>query len=197
MAEPNEPSEQIDLQTSDPQMEPDTTKHKSKKRKEMKDRSDVWVHFEKILDRDDKLIQAKCIYCKRVWAAIPKKHGTTNLRIHMVSCKQNPNIKNPGQTQFKVNKLLVNDKGESVLGQPSNWRFDHSYARKSIAEMIITDELPFSVVEKSGFKHFNVLTFLGSLAMKFATVVNCLNFEAAVLHFSSPSQPCVGKATAE
>nr|GMD14520.1 zinc finger BED domain-containing protein RICESLEEPER 2-like [Ipomoea batatas] len=85
--EPN-PSQPV-LQTEN------ATTQIGKKRNEMKERSDIWVHFEKINDENNNLIKAKCIYCKRVWAADPKKHGTTNLRSHMVTCKQIPTLISP------------------------------------------------------------------------------------------------------
>ena len=39
---------------------------------------------------------------------------------------------------------------ESVL---TTWKFDQDLCRHMVAKMIITDEQPFSMVEKEGFKN--------------------------------------------
>ena len=61
------------------------------------------------------------------------------------------------------------DKGQNLInflpsstgakeGVISTWKFDQAKRRKSLAKMIIVDELPFSFVEKEGFKNFMRVT---------------------------------------
>ena len=40
----------------------------------------------------------------------------------------------------------------------STWKFDQAQNRKALAKMIIVDELPFSFVDKEGFKNFMRVT---------------------------------------
>ena len=56
------------------------------KRKVMESRSDVWNHFSKVFE-DGILVSATCNYCKRSFAAHPKRNGTTSLKNHMEYAK--------------------------------------------------------------------------------------------------------------
>ena len=67
------------------------------KRKSTESKSKYWVHFDKIVDNDGRVTKAKCKYCKRTYAADPKKHGTTTLKNHSGSCLQNPYAKETKQ----------------------------------------------------------------------------------------------------
>ena len=57
------------------------------KRKAMEPRLDVWNHFLKVFE-DGILVSATCNYCKRSFAAHPKRNGTISLKNHMESCKK-------------------------------------------------------------------------------------------------------------
>ena len=43
-------------------------------------------------------------------------------------------------------------------GVISTWKFDQAQSSKALAKMIIVDKLPFSFVEKEGFKNFMRVT---------------------------------------
>ena len=88
-----------------------------KKRKPTKTRSLVWDHFEKILGTDGKLKQGKRKYCKKVYAAEPKRHGTTSMKNHAKTCLKNPHVKETRQSRLAFSS---NSENESVL---TNWVF--------------------------------------------------------------------------
>ena len=45
---------------------------------------------------------------------------------------------------------MITKNGDEV----SSWKFDHAFARKQLAKMIIIDDFPFSIMEYEGFKFF-------------------------------------------
>ncbi|XP_019156380.1 PREDICTED: zinc finger BED domain-containing protein RICESLEEPER 2-like [Ipomoea nil] len=63
-------------------------------------RSLVWDHFEKIKDSEGITIKGKCIYCAKVYACETKKHVTSSLRNHIVSCLKNPHSKETRQSML-------------------------------------------------------------------------------------------------
>ena len=57
----------------------------------------------------------------------------------------------------------MQSKGFEGEGNITNWRFDQEATRKTLACMIVTDELPFKFVESKGFRKFmsvHVLNFI-------------------------------------
>ena len=120
------------------------------KRKSTESKSKYWVHFDKIVDNDGRVTKAKCKYCKRTYAADPKKHGTTTLKNHSGSCLQNPYAKETKQSMLAFQGSQF-DNSEHVLG---TWVFNQDRVRKALTRMIIIDELPFKFVEGRGFKGF-------------------------------------------
>ena len=52
------------------------------KRKATETRSKYWDHFEKTVDSNGRVVKAKCKYCKKTYAAEPKRHGTATLKNH-------------------------------------------------------------------------------------------------------------------
>lgn len=119
----------------------------SKKRK-TETRSNVWDHFDKILNPEGNLIKAKCKYCGKLYAAHPKKHGTSSLRNHSDLCLKNPQSQETRQTLLAFGK---SENNESVL---KTWVFNQENVRKATAKMIIIDELPFKFVEGRGFRQW-------------------------------------------
>ena len=92
--------------------------------------------------------QAKCKYCKRVYAAEPKRHGTTSMKNHCSTCSKNPHVKEARQSRLA---FVSNSENENVL---SNWVFNQENVRKAMARMIVIDELPFRFVEGRGWKQW-------------------------------------------
>lgn len=93
--------------------------------------------------------------CAKDYAASTSSNCTSSMNTHMRTC-----LKFPGDTvdkgQNQIN-FLSSSTGEKE-GVISSWKFDQAQSRKAIAKMIIVDKLPFSFVEKEGFKNFMRVT---------------------------------------
>ncbi|CAN4106055.1 unnamed protein product [Withania somnifera] len=68
--------------------------------------------------------------------------------------------KRPAIVQDNSQKLLnlVPFSKGAKDGVVSTWKFDQAQSRRALAQMVIVDELPFSFVEKEGFKNFMKVT---------------------------------------
>ncbi|XP_060183247.1 zinc finger BED domain-containing protein DAYSLEEPER-like [Lycium barbarum] len=117
----------------------------TKKRKEMQSRFVVWGHFEKIVVQG--IDRVKCKYCKKDLAAVTVNE-TTGLRQHLLRCNAYKSLIKP-PTQKKIH-FPSKDKNKIE----DHWEFDQQLIRRALVEMIIIDELPFSFIEKEGFKKF-------------------------------------------
>ncbi|KAI3770705.1 hypothetical protein L6452_01846 [Arctium lappa] len=117
-----------------------------KKRKATETRSQVWDHFEKNLSSEGNLIKGMCKYCKKTYAADPKKYGTSSLKNHSIACLMNPQAKETRQSRLAFGR---GESNESVL---TNWVFNQDNVRREVTKMIVIDELPFKFVEGRGFR---------------------------------------------
>ena len=106
-------------------------------------------HFTKYTDESgDKKV--KCNYCGKPYAADPKTCGTGSMKNHLVICKANPY-----NHDHILTKLIGLQSSDSETGcTMGTWRFECEAGRKALDEMLITDELPFSFVERPGFQKF-------------------------------------------
>ncbi|KAD4384459.1 hypothetical protein E3N88_24627 [Mikania micrantha] len=84
----------------------------------------------------------------------PIRNGTSALNRHITSCEKHPE-KLKGQTNIFLKKN--DDVGAGPSGEVKSWKFCAKTSRKAIAEMVILDELPFTSVEKEGFKKLMVI----------------------------------------
>ena len=124
-------------------------------------KSIVWNHFEKqkrilYTEKDGKKVAAGheqiaiCIHCGGEFQADSTFNGTSSLLRHIQKvCKMYPGreVVDEGQQN------LVGDGGEDeTLTQQKPWSNDRCI--RAACEMIVIDELPFSHVEKEGFRHF-------------------------------------------
>ena len=76
------------------------------------------------------------------------------MKYHKNVCK-----KRHENVDLKESELIFNS-GDGFLG---NWKFDQESIRKSIAEMIILDELPFKLLKEKDLNdacHLHVLGFV-------------------------------------
>lgn len=110
--------------------------------------SDVWGHFDKVFENPDdkKYHHSNCKYCKVVYG---NNTATATLRGHLERCMAYPY--NKLRKKQKTLESFKNEDGESKL---MAWKFDQTECRKALVKMIIIDELPFSFIEREGFKLF-------------------------------------------
>ena len=97
---------------------PETEK---KKRKGTELRSRVWEHFEQVKDDKGNVVKAKCLYCAKIFCCEPKRHGTSSLRNHMLSCLKNPHSKDSRQSLLTFKPDNASSDSVGVMG---TWKFD-------------------------------------------------------------------------
>ena len=100
--------------------------------------------------------QAACNYYGTTYAYDTKCNDTTNMRTHIQSQFWNIII---GKTKKNQSTLALKPKeeGESS-GKLMPWVFNFKECKKTLAEMIILDELSFKFVEDFGFRKFMFVT---------------------------------------
>ncbi|XP_075084536.1 zinc finger BED domain-containing protein DAYSLEEPER-like [Nicotiana tabacum] len=80
------------------------------------------------------------------------RNGTTGLKKHLARCKEYLPSIDKYNSQTKINFQSCQNDGGSL------WKFDQEVVRRALIEMIVTDELPFSFVEKEDFMKFMRIT---------------------------------------
>ena len=109
--------------------------------------SKVWESFTKEEGEHPGEMMARCLHCGNSYHAQSKKHGTSSLRNHLRTCKENPeNKKNQSQTILSIE---TTQGGESSLLAVT---FNKEECRKVVSEYIVLSELPFRHVESVGFR---------------------------------------------
>lgn len=133
--------------TDEPTETPTVSVNKSRKR------SPWWDHYivdEKVPD------YAECMYCHAI-IGCKSKSGTGPLKNHQLSCGLNPkNIHDRKQKLLDLeSKTRVGDDGSiETVTIPRLWEFNQDVIRRALSYMLIVDELPFSFVEREGFRKF-------------------------------------------
>ncbi|KAL6527905.1 hypothetical protein OROMI_029716 [Orobanche minor] len=127
-------------------------------------KSDVWPHFTRyneplveVVDGVEKVVgnrqRCRCNYCGTTLACDSRGNGTSTLRKHIeIVCKSYPgtvNIEEGGQQMLTKNSIMVD--GVKMLG---NTVWSREACTDAATRMIVIDELPFSFIENTGFKHF-------------------------------------------
>lgn len=127
---------------------PSSPKEQSSKKKT----SPAWQHFEKVLDNPKK---AKCNYCGAL-ISCGSSNGTNAMNRHTAKCKKGPFFIDKSQTilDFESRTNVNTDGTVETVSIPRFWHFDQGEVRSALAQMIIIDELPFSFVEREGFRKF-------------------------------------------
>ncbi|WCJ29558.1 hypothetical protein M5689_011184 [Euphorbia peplus] len=101
-----------------------------------KDHSDIWAHFEKILDPNGKEIgRVLCVWCRKNYQG-KSGRGTSGLWKHLrESCKKIPNQKQLQATYKKKDKaqttLHFQTLGNGPQGNLTYFKFDQSVCRES------------------------------------------------------------------
>ena len=119
-------------------------------------RSYVWMHFKKIKKifygmKDgkrvvvDEIERAMCNHCDADFACDSSTNGTSTLKRHIETvCKHYP-----GRIDIEGEQQASGSTKESVV-----MKWTQQGCREAAVKMIVMDELPFSHIEKDGFKYF-------------------------------------------
>ncbi|KAH9802953.1 BED-type domain-containing protein [Citrus sinensis] len=111
-------------------------------RKKMAPRSLVWQHFTRVPNDHTK---CKCNYCGQEFECGTVGYGTSTLRTHnRERCQKFKDLQ-------KNQTILTQDVGSDEVVARG---FSQEACRRATVKMIFLDELPFSVVENAGFRHF-------------------------------------------
>ncbi|GKC79892.1 zinc finger BED domain-containing protein RICESLEEPER 2-like protein, partial [Tanacetum coccineum] len=124
-------------------------KNKGKQPKTRKKRSKVWIDFkQQDLLKGESLedVKAKCLHCGNLYLCHTRKHGISNLKNHLLKCK--PYLAK--QSESQTNIILEGGDVNKMMA----WKFDQKKSKRALAHMIVVDELPFSFVHNSGFRHY-------------------------------------------
>ncbi|TXG54220.1 hypothetical protein EZV62_019476 [Acer yangbiense] len=118
------------------------------KRRPTKTPSKVWIHFTK----NEGGNMCICNYCGKDYACGSKKVGTSTLWTHLNDqCKKYHNrLVDEKQKVLTFEKKYMGDGTGNLVAM----RFSKDACRKALSKMIVLDELPFSFVEREGFRHF-------------------------------------------
>ncbi|XP_028122701.1 zinc finger BED domain-containing protein RICESLEEPER 2-like [Camellia sinensis] len=118
--------------------------------------------------------------------------GTSTVWRHLKQCSYYDGNKDPTQQHLSFSSTV--DSQSQIV----NWKFDQEHCRRELACMIIIDELPFSFVEKEGFKRFvNALQPKFHIVSRTTITKDCIeiyNFERKLLKAifqSSTSRVCL------
>ena len=122
-----------------------------------KERSNVWDHYEKhdhplwgVVDGVKKVVghykKAHCKYCNTEFEC-KSANGTTTLKKHIdLICKEYP-----GRVNVESGQQVFSSNSKGCLVS-ANWTQDRCV--EAATHMIVVDELPFSHIEKDGFRYF-------------------------------------------
>ncbi|XP_019232412.1 PREDICTED: zinc finger BED domain-containing protein RICESLEEPER 2-like, partial [Nicotiana attenuata] len=117
--------------------------------KKRRKRSVVWDHFTEIITSEGST-KAKCDYCF-IEYVFKTKDGTSTLLSHMLKCPKRPAIIDKKQSNLGFQSAPGGSQGDVAV---VTWKFEQEECRKALCRMVIVDELPFSFVEKEGFRDF-------------------------------------------
>ncbi|XP_042983370.1 zinc finger BED domain-containing protein RICESLEEPER 2-like [Carya illinoinensis] len=123
-----------------------------------KKRSWTWEHFTKI-SGDNVNPQARCNHCGQLCGCHSKKQGTSVLIAHLTGCQRYKIAKGlaatgTDQTKLSYETQMATDAGGSHVKKLIIPQYSEKMLRNLLAEMIITDEMPFTTVDKKGFNKF-------------------------------------------
>ncbi|XP_042942737.1 uncharacterized protein LOC122276911 [Carya illinoinensis] len=97
-------------------------------------RSWTWEHFTNIPGNRENP-QARCHHCGALCGCHSKKQGTAVLIVHLRGCQRYK------MSMGEIKKMVIPQYSEKLV-------------RDMLAEMIIEDEIPFTTVDKRGFRKF-------------------------------------------
>lgn len=137
----------------------------------------VWDHFNE--NHDPKHPRVVCNYCGVSYASKNRRNGTSNMRAHLENqCKKYPlrvNRDRQSLLSFKTKQGADNLNTTSLKAHVYNYES----CRKSLAKMIIRDELPFRFDEVEGFiAYSNTLEPRFTLPSRVTVARDCMQIYA-------------------
>ncbi|KAL9414346.1 hypothetical protein AB3S75_042757 [Citrus x aurantiifolia] len=111
-------------------------------RKKMAPRSTVWQHFIRVPNDHTK---CKCNYCGQEFERGTVGYRTSTLRTY--NRERSQKLKNLQKNQTTLTQDVGSDE---VVARG----FSQEACRRATVKIIVLDELPFSVAENPGFRHF-------------------------------------------
>ncbi|XP_030486530.2 uncharacterized protein LOC115703164 isoform X1 [Cannabis sativa] len=140
----------------------ETEEGNNRKKQKVRQQSDVWKHFTMIEGGDPVDPRAACNYCGKDYAADHRKHGTSSLWNHYNhQCEQNSNKGDGGEEKESEPKEEEGDLVDTPLTEEA--------CRHAIARYIVSEKLPYSIVESEGFRQF-IQAFLPNFELSSATL---------------------------
>ena len=131
-------------------LDEEDTEVKTRKRKPNKT-SEIWDHFTVDEKSDLNDPRALCNYCGKDYACSTKTCGTSSMWVHLKKqCK-----KYPFRVEDKKQKLLSFSIKSETGSESSNLLaigYNKEACRKTLAKMVVLDEMPFMTVEREGFR---------------------------------------------
>ncbi|KAL1188280.1 putative AC transposase [Cardamine amara subsp. amara] len=138
---------------------PNSSDVPKKPRKQIPPRSKVWKHFTRTVADYN---QCNCHYCGQLFNCDSASVGTSSMRDHISRCS--------------LYKMSLDGNSQKVLASDSSCnitaiKYDPKLFSRSINEMIVLNELPFSFVESEGFRRFcfNVVLVYKHISRRTAT----------------------------
>ncbi|XP_060216734.1 zinc finger BED domain-containing protein RICESLEEPER 1-like [Lycium barbarum] len=117
--------------------------------KKKRKRSVAWDHFTEVETSEG--TKAKCSHCYKVYC-FKSRDGTSTLLGHLMTCPKLPTpLVDKKQSTIGFKSIPGGTQGDVAV---VSWKFDQEECRKALCCMVIVDELPFSFVEKEGFREF-------------------------------------------
>ncbi|KAL7082188.1 hypothetical protein ACP275_14G084000 [Erythranthe tilingii] len=133
--------------TSSPSLTPTNTNEDIEVPGKKRQKSDVWLHFERVVYQGEP--KAQCKYCNKYLTG-KSTDGTSHLRDHIKKSCPRRKFK---EIRDMRQQVLVNEQNKAD-GQLKPCHFDQAVARYELACMVILHELPLSIVDYVGFRKF-------------------------------------------
>lgn len=112
-------------------------------------KSIVWTVFTELQRKEGEVKRAKCNYCSVTYQVEGGKHGTSNMRRHMKTCKNRPGQEGP-MDDYTISYVGGNE--GNVHNEMKLQKYDANLIRQKLVEWIVCDEMSFRVVESAKFK---------------------------------------------
>ncbi|XP_042944725.1 zinc finger BED domain-containing protein RICESLEEPER 3-like [Carya illinoinensis] len=142
-------------------------------------RSWTWEHFTKISGNRENP-QARCHHCGSLCGCHSKKQGTAVLIAHLGSCQRYKMSKGEAiNDQTKLSYEASTATNGTQIKKMVIPQYSEKLVRDMLAEMIIKDEMPFTTVDKRGFRKFvKTIEPRFTLPSRYTVMRNCMKKHA-------------------